>query len=72
MTTDLMEAYSLEEGDQILVNENIYRITDIALSEEDDDYLLYVVDEEGYRRGPIKSSPLKKFRLVLDNLALSE
>ena len=68
MTTDLMEAYSLEEGDQILVNDNIYRITDITLSEEDDDYLLYVVDEEGWRRGPIKVSPLKKLRLVLDNL----
>ena len=69
MTTDLMELYSLEEGDQILINENIYRITDITLSEEDDDYLLYVVDEEGYRCGPIKTSPLKKFRLVIDNLA---
>ena len=67
MTTDLMEVYSLEVGDQIIINDNVYRILDI----EDGDaleYRLIVSDEEGYRRH-IEAESSKKFRLVLDNLA---
>lgn len=66
MTTDLMEAFSLEEGDQILVNGDVYRIVDI---EDGDslDYRFVLVDEEGYRRH-IEAESQKKFRLILDTL----
>ena len=67
MTTDLMEVYSLEVGDQILVKGELFRITDIQYGQRSD-YRLIVVDEEGYRRH-IEAEFSKKFRLVLDNLA---
>lgn len=67
MTTDLMEAYSLEVGDQITVQGAVYRIVEI---EDGDnlDYRFVLVDEEGYRRH-IEAESTKKFRLVLDNLS---
>ena len=67
MTTDFMEAYSLEEGDQILINGELFRIVDI---EDGDnlDYRFVLVDEEGYRRH-VEAESRKKFRLVLDNLS---
>lgn len=70
MITDLMEAWSLEEGDQILVAGNIYRVIDISAdwSTDADEYALLVVDEEGYKHEIIAVGS-KKFRLVLDTLA---
>jgi hypothetical protein len=67
MTTESMEAYSLEVGDQITIQGAIYRITDI---EDGDnlDYRFVMVDEEGYRRH-IETESSKKFPLVLDNLS---
>lgn len=67
MSTDLMEAYSLEVGDQIIVQGDVFRIIEI---EDGDtlDYRFVLVDEEGYRRH-IEAEFSKKFRLVLDNLA---
>ena len=67
MTTEAMEAYSLEEGDQILINGELFRIVDI---EDGDslDYRFVLVDEEGYRRH-VEAESRKKFRLVLDNLS---
>lgn len=47
MTTEYMEVYSLERGDEILAKGNAYRILDI----EDGvvcDYRLRIMDEEGY------------------------
>ena len=66
MTTEPMEAYSLEVGDQITVNGEVFRIVDI---EDGDslDYRFVLVDEEGYRRH-IETESQKKFHLVLDNL----
>jgi hypothetical protein len=46
MTTEQMEVYSLEEGDQILVGGNIYRIVDIETLNGDSSSLL-LIDEEG-------------------------
>ena len=66
MTTDLMEAWSLEIGDQILISGNIFKIIDIE--DTDCDYLFDVVDEDGFVR-QILAEGSKKFRLVLDNLA---
>ena len=68
MSTDLMEAWSLEEGDQIVINDEVYKIVEIGLGMIDEHYRLYVVDEEGYSR-TIETTGEKKFRLVLDNLA---
>ena len=67
MTTEMMEVYSLEEGDQIYIQGSVYKIIDI---EDGDvlDYRLIVADEEGYRRS-IEAESTKKFRLVIDNLA---
>lgn len=65
MTTDLMEAYSLEVGDQITVQGAVYRIVEI---EDGDtlDYRFVLVDEEGYRRH-IEAEFSKKFRIILDS-----
>lgn len=67
MTTEAMEAYSLEVGDQIAVNGEVFRIVDI---EDGDslDYRFVLVDEEGYRRH-VEAESQKKFRLVLDNFS---
>jgi HJR/Mrr/RecB family endonuclease len=65
MTTEKMEAYCLEEGDQILVGENIYRIVDI---EDGDnlDYRFVLVDEEGYRRH-IETESTNKFSILISD-----
>jgi HJR/Mrr/RecB family endonuclease len=65
MTTEKMQVFSLEEGDQIVLNGNIYRIVDI---EDGDarDYRLVLVDEEGYRRS-LEADAEDSLRLVLDN-----
>lgn len=69
MTTDLMECWSLEEGDQILVNGEVYKILDIIPDfSKRFEYILTVVDEEGYRR-EIEADGAKKFRLVVDTLS---
>ena len=67
MSTDLMETWSLEEGDQILINGEVYKILEIG-TDVDRNYLLFTVDEEGYRH-TISADGAKKFRLVLDNLS---
>lgn len=65
MTTDLMEAYSLEVGDQIAIQGEVFRIVEI---EDGDnlDYRFVLVDEEGYRRH-IEAEFSNKFRIVLDS-----
>ena len=67
MTTEIMEVYSLEEGDQILFKGDIYRVVSID-NDEEYDYMLRVVDEEGMFR-KIGCDSRAAFRLVIDNLA---
>ena len=64
MTTENMEAYSLEVGDQITIQGAIYRITDI---EDGDnlDYRFVLVDEEGYRRH-IEAEGTNQFSLLTE------
>jgi hypothetical protein len=64
MTTEKIEAYSLEVGDQIAIRENIYRITDI---EDGDnlDYRFVLVDEEGYRRH-VEAEGTNQFALLTE------
>jgi hypothetical protein len=64
MTTQKMEAYCLEEGDQILIGENIYLITEVDTA--DSGYLLKMVDEEGYQRS-ITVADTTKVPVIIDN-----
>ena len=66
MTTERMEAFCLEEGDQIVIGEDVYRIYDIHDAEGD--YLFYIVDEEGIRH-KVRTTPQTKLPVVIDNLA---
>jgi len=64
MTTEKMEAYCLEEGDQILIGENIYLITEVDIV--DSGYLLKMVDEEGYQRS-ITVADTTMIPIIIDN-----
>jgi len=64
MTTQKMEAYCLEEGDQILIGENIYLITEVDTA--DSGYLLKMVDEEGYQRS-ITVADTTMVPIIIDN-----
>ena len=64
METELMEVYSLEEGDQILVNGEVYLIQVIE-SASPTASRLWLVDEEGFQNS-IEADDTKKFHLVLD------
>ena len=66
MTTERMEAFCLEEGDQIVIGEDVYRIYDIH--DADGDYLFYIVDEEGIRH-KVRTTPQTKLPVVIDNPA---
>jgi len=66
MTTENMEAFCLEEGDQIIIGEDVYRIYDIH--DEEGDYLFYIVDEEGIRH-KVRTTPQTKLPVVIDNLS---
>jgi len=68
MSTDSIEVYSLEEGDQILFQGNIYRIVGIE-DGENLDYRLILVDEEGFRRH-LEAEGQTKLRMVVDNVEL--
>jgi hypothetical protein len=64
MTTENMEAYSLEVGDQITIQGEIYRITDIE-DGESLDYRFVLVDEEGYRRH-VEAESTNQFALLTE------
>jgi hypothetical protein len=65
MTTEIMEIYSLEEGDQILFKGDVYRVISID-NDEEYDYMLRVVDEEGSLK-KIGCDSRAAFRLIVDN-----
>jgi hypothetical protein len=51
MTTDLMQVYSIEVGDILLVNDNLYTVVDADYADDEDDaHILTLVDEEGNRK----------------------
>jgi preprotein translocase subunit YajC len=68
MTTERMEAYSLEEGDQILLNGGVYRIYDIDSAPEPDQIIFFIVDEEGTQY-KIKCQDTEKLPVVIDILS---
>lgn len=50
MTTSLMEIYSVEIGDILLVNGDLYTVVNSDYADEGDDIILTLVDEEGSRK----------------------
>ena len=51
MTTSLMEIYSIEIGDIVVVNGDLYTVIDTDYADEGDDlHVLTLVDEEGNRK----------------------
>ncbi len=45
MTTERIEAYALEEQDQIFVNGSVYRV--VGIEPNDEGYRFRLIDEEG-------------------------
>ena len=68
VTTERMEAYSLEINDQILIGDNVYKIYDIDELDTPDQILFYIVDEEGISH-KIRVSDYTNLPVVIDNLA---
>lgn len=50
MTTSLMEIYSIEIGDILYLNGDLYTVVDSDYADEGDDIILTLVDEEGNRK----------------------
>jgi hypothetical protein len=51
MTTDLMQVYSIEVGDTLFLNGDVYSVVDTDYADEGDDlHVLTLVDEEGNRK----------------------
>ena len=63
MTTEKYPAYALELGDQIMINDNIYRIC--LISDTLNGYRLFVVDEDGGSHN-VDCETRKEFRVLCD------
>jgi hypothetical protein len=67
MSTDMMEVFSLEENDQIYVNDVLYRIVAIDYDVMSyHDHILTLADKEGNLKKMCAASQ-QKVLLVLDN-----
>jgi hypothetical protein len=56
MNTEEMEAFSIEEGEQIVIDGFLYRVTKSDYSEDSPDmWLFQAVDEEGIARNILVS-----------------
>lgn len=65
MTTEFIEAYAMEEQDQIFVNGSVYRV--VGIDATDEGYRFRLIDEEGDVRY-LTVEDTKKLPLVIDNL----
>jgi hypothetical protein len=66
MTTERIEAYALEEQDQIFVNGFVYRV--VGIEPNDEGYRFRLIDEEGDVRY-LTVEDTKKLPVVIDNLS---
>jgi len=66
MTTEYVEAYAMEENDQIMVNGQIYKVA--RVEPVDEGYRFLLCDEEG-EAGYLTVEDTKKLPLVVDILA---
>ena len=69
MTTDLMEVYSLEEGDTIVYRGDLFRFTGDTQGRVDGGVNLKCVDEEGSCRWISVPDDFYRVRIVVDNLS---
>ena len=66
MTTERIEAYALEEQDQIFVNGSVYRV--VGIEPNDEGYRFRLIDEEGDVRYLTIEDTIK-VPVVIDTLA---
>jgi hypothetical protein len=66
MTTEYIEAYAMEEGDQIFANGFVYRV--VGIDPTDEGYRFRLIDEEGDVRY-LTVEDTEKLPLVVDILA---
>lgn len=66
MTTELMQVYSIEEGDIVVINDDLYHVVGTDYADEGDDlHVLTLVDEEG--NGKILRAPGRsELRIVIN------
>ena len=64
MTTSVMEIYSIEVGDIIIVNSDLYTVVNSDYPDESDDIILTLVDEEGNRK-ELRAPATKGVKLVV-------
>ena len=64
MTTSIMEIYSIEVGDIIIVNSDLYTVVNSDYADEGDDIILTLVDEEGSRK-ELRAPATKGVKLVV-------
>jgi hypothetical protein len=64
MTTDLMTAFSLEEGDTLSIMGNLYAVA--AIDAIQNGYRLHLTDEEGFGKIMLVNDN-DKIRVVIDN-----
>ena len=67
MTTELMEVFSLEEGDQIIHHGALFLVTSIENAKDDYGMDIYCTDEEGYRRVIHAAGPMDKVKIVVED-----
>ena len=66
MTTERIEAYALEEQDQIFVNGSVYRV--VGIDPTDEGYRFRLIDEEGDVKYLTVEDTIK-LPVVIDNLS---
>ena len=66
MTTERIEAYALEEQDQIFVNGSVYRV--VGIDPTDEGYRFRLIDEEGDVRY-LTVEDTRKLPVVIDILS---
>jgi hypothetical protein len=66
MTIERIEAYAMEEQDQIFVNGSVYRV--VSIDPTDEGYRFRLIDEEGDVKY-LTVEDTEKLPLVVDNLA---
>ena len=67
MTTELMEVFSLEEGDQIIHHGALFLVTSIENAKDDYGMDIFCTDEEGYRRVIHAAGPMDKVKIVVED-----
>jgi hypothetical protein len=67
MTTELMEVFSLEEGDQIIHHGQMFLVTSIEMAQQDYGMDIHCVDEEGYRRVIHAAGPMDKVKIIVED-----